>query len=81
MNEIMRKRAIDFGKRLDELESLGGRLLNLRSERARYVTGVYKIASNGQVDNLAMIVAGIDRETMEIVEQIARLSGNPGLSG
>lgn len=80
MIHTMRQRAIDLGKRLGELESLGGRLHSLRSERATYVTGNHETASDGQVDDLPIIVAATDRTTTEIVERIANLSGNPGLS-
>jgi len=77
MVSTMQQRAYAFGERLLELDKLNTQLSNLRSERSRYVTGVYKIATSEHDDRLIVILSGIDRETQELVELVLQLGGDP----
>lgn len=69
------KAASEFQQQIDILVA---QIQNLRAERSRYVTGIYKIfrtASAGS-DPLTIIISGIDREIRELTEALAALKGD-----
>jgi transposase len=77
MASTMSQRARAFGERLAELDILNSQLRNLRSERFRYVTGVYKTSRSNEDERLLMSISGIDRETQEMVYKIVHLGRDP----